>query len=58
MSTLSAMGRAIELELAKSAHNYHPIPIVLSRGAGVHLWDIDGKKYLDFLAAYSAVNQG
>eukprot|EP01032_Pedospumella_encystans_P033903 gene33903-38316_t len=41
-----------------SAHNYHPLPVALSRGKGVHLWDVDGKKYFDFLAAYSAVNQG
>jgi len=50
--------RAIALELEKSAHNYHPIPVVLSRGKGVHMWDIDGKRYIDFLAAYSACNQG
>jgi ornithine--oxo-acid transaminase len=40
------------------AHNYHPLPVVLSRGEGVHVWDVDGKAYLDFLSAYSAVNQG
>lgn len=39
-------------------HNYHPLPVVLSRGAGIHMWDVDGKKYMDFLSAYSAVNQG
>ena len=49
---------AIELELQKSAHNYHPIPVVINRGLGCNLWDVEGKKYLDFLAAYSAVNQG
>lgn len=49
---------AITLELKKSAHNYHPIPVVIARGKGVHMWDIDGNKYIDFLAAYSAVNQG
>jgi len=49
---------AIELELAKSAHNYHPLPVVLNKGKGTNVWDIDGKKYLDFLSAYSAVNQG
>eukprot|EP01039_Chlorochromonas_danica_P001533 gene1532-1671_t len=48
----------IELEHQKSAHNYHPIPKVLSRGEGCYVWDVDGKKYLDYLAAYSAVNQG
>ncbi len=40
------------------AHNYHPIPVVLSRGLGVHVWDVEGERYFDFLAAYSAVNQG
>jgi ornithine--oxo-acid transaminase len=48
----------LQLEEAYSAHNYHPIPVVLSRGKGVHLWDVDGKQYYDFLSAYSAVNQG
>lgn len=48
----------IELEERYGAHNYHPLDIVLERGEGVHLWDVDGKRYLDFLAAYSAVNQG
>jgi ornithine--oxo-acid transaminase len=49
---------AIELEDKYGAHNYHPLPVVLERGEGVYLWDMDGKKYYDFLAAYSAVNQG
>ena len=40
------------------AHNYHPLPVVLSKGEGVFVWDVEGKKYYDFLAAYSAVNQG
>ncbi len=48
----------IELEEAYNAHNYHPLPVVLTRGAGVYVWDVEGKKYYDFLAAYSAVNQG
>ena len=48
----------IELEEQFGAHNYHPLPVVLQRGEGVHLWDVDGKKYFDFLSAYSAVNQG
>lgn len=48
----------IGLEDKKSAHNYHPIPRVLSRGKGIFVWDVEGKKYFDFLAAYSAVNQG
>lgn len=49
---------AIKLEDQYGAHNYHPIPVVLSRGEGVYLWDPEGKRYYDFLAAYSAVNQG
>ena len=48
----------IELEQRHSAHNYHPLPVVLHKGEGVHLWDVNGKKYYDFLSAYSAVNQG
>ena len=50
--------QAIDLESKYGAHNYHPLPVVLSRGEGVHVWDVDGKKYYDFLSAYSAVNQG
>ena len=49
---------AIELENKYGAHNYHPLPVVLERGEGVHVWDVEGKKYYDFLSAYSAVNQG
>ncbi len=48
----------IELENKYGAHNYHPLPVVLSRGEGVYVWDVDGKQYYDFLSAYSAVNQG
>lgn len=48
----------IELENEHGAHNYHPLPVVLSRGEGVYVWDVDGKKYFDFLSSYSAVNQG
>ena len=48
----------IALEERYGAHNYHPLPVVLSRGKGVFVWDVDGKKYYDFLSAYSAVNQG
>jgi len=48
----------MELENNYGAHNYHPLPVVLDRGEGVFVWDVDGKKYLDFLSAYSAVNQG
>jgi ornithine--oxo-acid transaminase len=46
------------LEERYGAHNYHPLPVVLSRGEGVYLWDVEGKRYYDFLSAYSAVNQG
>ncbi|WP_218598685.1 ornithine--oxo-acid transaminase [Polaribacter sp. NJDZ03] len=49
---------AIELENKYGAHNYHPLPVVLSRGEGVYVWDAEGKRYYDFLSAYSAVNQG
>ena len=49
---------AIALEDKYGAHNYHPLPVVLSRGEGVFMWDAEGKKYYDFLSAYSAVNQG
>ena len=48
----------LELEERYGAHNYHPIPVVLSKGSGVHVWDVDGKQYYDFLSGYSAVNQG
>ncbi len=48
----------IELENQYGAHNYHPLPVVLSKGEGVFVWDVEGKMYFDFLAAYSAVNQG
>lgn len=50
--------RAIALEERYGAHNYHPLPVVLSRGQGVYVWDVENKQYLDFLSAYSAVNQG
>ena len=48
----------IRLESEYGAHNYHPIPVVLTKGLGVHVWDVEGKQYFDFLSAYSAVNQG
>ncbi len=48
----------IALENEYGAHNYHPLPVVLSKGEGVYVWDVDGKQYYDFLSAYSAVNQG
>ena len=50
--------KAIELEDKHGAHNYHPLPVVLSKGEGVFVWDVEGKRYYDFLSAYSAVNQG
>jgi ornithine--oxo-acid transaminase len=50
--------RLMALEDQYGAHNYHPLPVVLTRGKGVHLWDVEGKRYIDFLSAYSAVNQG
>ena len=48
----------IDLEYKYGAHNYHPLPVVLEKGCGIFLWDVEGKKYYDFLSAYSAVNQG
>lgn len=48
----------IQMEEKYGAHNYHPLPVVLERGEGVYVWDVEGKKYYDFLSAYSAVNQG
>ncbi len=48
----------IDLEDKYGAHNYHPLPVVLAKGKGVHVWDVEGKQYLDFLSSYSAVNQG
>ncbi len=54
----TASQRAIDLESKYGAHNYHPLPVVLKKGKGVYVWDVDGKKYYDFLSAYSAVNQG
>ena len=61
MITETAISRSaylMELEEQYGAHNYHPLPVVLERGRGVHVWDVDGKVYFDFLSAYSAVNQG
>ena len=48
----------IQLEDKHGAHNYHPLPVVLAKGEGVYVWDVEGKQYFDFLSAYSAVNQG
>ncbi len=53
-----SIGNYIELEDKYGAHNYHPLPVVLAKGEGVFVWDVEGKKYYDFLSAYSAVNQG
>jgi ornithine--oxo-acid transaminase len=58
VSTITSSLEAIELEDKFGAHNYHPLPVVLNRGEGVFLWDVEGKRYYDFLSAYSAVNQG
>lgn len=60
-STITSVSSAqyyLQLEEQYGAHNYHPIPVVLNRGKGVHVWDVDGKQYYDFLSGYSAVNQG
>ena len=58
MKSVQTNKEAIALEDQYGAHNYHPLPVVLSKGRGVFLWDVEGKKYYDFLSAYSAVNQG
>ncbi len=58
MSVVLSSQKAIELENKYGAHNYHPLPVVLSKGEGVYVWDVEGKRYYDFLSAYSAVNQG
>ncbi len=57
-ATITSGQEAIALEEKYGAHNYHPLPVVLTRGEGVFLWDVEGKRYYDFLSAYSAVNQG
>ena len=56
--TMLSSKELIQLENRYGAHNYHPLPVVLAKGQGVHVWDVEGKKYYDFLSAYSAVNQG
>ena len=58
LTEIKSSQEAINLEDKHGAHNYHPLPAVLSKGEGVHVWDVEGKKYYDFLSAYSAVNQG
>lgn len=55
---IASSKQAMDLEEKYGAHNYHPLPVVLKKGQGVFMWDIEGKKYYDFLSAYSAVNQG
>lgn len=52
------LSQIIDVEEAHGAHTYQSIPVVLNKGKGVHVWDTDGKRYFDFLSAYSAVNQG
>ncbi len=56
--TLTKSEHIIELEERYGAHNYHPLPVVIDRARGVYMWDVEGKRYYDFLSAYSAVNQG
>jgi len=56
-TTLSSQ-ELMQQENKYGAHNYHPLPVVLAKGDGVFVWDVEGKKYYDFLSAYSAVNQG
>lgn len=58
INTIESSRQAIALEQKYGAHNYHPLPVVLKKGQGVFLWDVEGKRYFDFLSAYSAVNQG
>jgi ornithine--oxo-acid transaminase len=58
VDTITSAQNAIALEEKYGAHNYHPLPVVLNKGEGVFLWDVEGKRYYDFLSAYSAVNQG
>ena len=58
MTKNTASQNAMELENNYGAHNYHPLPVVLCKGNGVYVWDVEGKRYYDFLSAYSAVNQG
>ncbi|MBS7334437.1 MAG: ornithine--oxo-acid transaminase [Weeksellaceae bacterium] len=58
MNTTYSAQELINLEEKHGAHNYHPLSVVLEKGEGVYVWDVDGKKYFDFLSAYSAVNQG
>ena len=58
MTSNTSAEEIMAMEDKHGAHNYHPLPVVLSRGEGVFVWDVDGKRYYDFLSAYSAINQG
>jgi ornithine--oxo-acid transaminase len=58
VEAITSSREAIQLEDKYGAHNYHPLPVVLSKGEGLFVWDVEGKRYYDFLSAYSAVNQG
>ncbi len=58
IDVMNSSQQAMELEDNYGAHNYHPLPVVLSKGKGVYVWDVEGKRYYDFLSAYSAINQG
>jgi ornithine--oxo-acid transaminase len=57
-ATMTRSEQLIDLEDKYGAHNYHPLPVVLEKGEGIFVWDVEGKRYYDFLSAYSAVNQG
>ncbi|MCQ2264154.1 MAG: aminotransferase class III-fold pyridoxal phosphate-dependent enzyme, partial [Bacteroidales bacterium] len=58
VTKITSSNQAMEMEARYGAHNYHPLGVVISRGKGPYVWDVEGKKYFDFLSAYSAVNQG
>src|SRR6476469_6031189 len=58
LHTLPATQHFLQLEEQYGAHNYHPLPVVLTKGKGVFVWDVEDKRYYDFLSGYSAVNQG
>ena len=58
LSQITSSQKSIDLENKYGAHNYHPLEVVLKKGQGVYVWDVEGKRYYDFLSAYSAVNQG
>ena len=57
-STATTTEAVIERELKYGAHNYHPIPVAITKGEGIYVWDVEGRRYMDFLSAYSALNQG